>query len=125
MPPGSHGNNQEPLRLRRNQSVQIFAEYNIKQCHLMLAFDSSNLPKTGDRFSTQLAKMSIDPEVVELTADVVTIFSVNRTDLQVQGAHDNKQEEKHVAPLYLVYHGSSDVQVQLQRVSIIPFGTTR
>ena len=33
--------------------------------------------KTGGRFSTQLAKMSIDPEIVELTADAVTIFLFN------------------------------------------------
>ena len=30
--------------------------------------------KTDDRCITQLAKMSIDPEFVELTADVVRIF---------------------------------------------------
>ena len=47
---------------------------NIIQCHLMLGFDLLNLLKTGDRFSTQLAKVSIDPKVVELTADVVTNF---------------------------------------------------
>ena len=32
-----------------------------------------NLPKTGDRCFTQLAKMSIDLEFVEPTADVVRI----------------------------------------------------
>ena len=31
----------------------------------------------SDRLSTQLAKMSIEPKVVELTADVVTIFLLN------------------------------------------------
>ena len=43
--------------------------------YLMLGSDSWNLLKTGDRCSTQLAKMSIDPKFVELTADVVIIIS--------------------------------------------------
>ena len=30
----------------------------------------TNLLKTGDRCTTQLAKMSIDPKFVQLTADV-------------------------------------------------------
>ena len=34
--------------------------------------------KTGDRCSTQLAKMNIDPEFVELAADVVRIFHKTR-----------------------------------------------
>ena len=33
-----------------------------------------SLLKTGDRCTTQLAKMSINPKLVELTADVVRIM---------------------------------------------------
>ena len=47
---------------------------NALQCNLTLGFDSRLLLKTGDRRSTQLAKMSIDPEFVELTADDSTII---------------------------------------------------
>ena len=36
-----------------------------------------NLTKTGDRFSTQLAKTSIDPKFAEGTADVVTMLLLN------------------------------------------------
>ena len=46
----------------------------------MLGFDLRNLLKTGDRLSTQLAKIDgycSDLIVVELTADVVTIFLIN------------------------------------------------
>ena len=43
--------------------------------HVMLGFYLCILLKRGDRNSTQLAKMSIDPNFVELTADVVRIFS--------------------------------------------------
>ena len=50
---------------------------NIIQCHLILRFDLRNLVKTGDRFSTQLATVSIDPKFVEPTADVVTIYLLN------------------------------------------------
>ena len=53
---------------------------NIVQCHRMLGFDLRNLLKTGDRLSTQLAKIDgycSDLIVVELTADVVTIFLIN------------------------------------------------
>ena len=47
---------------------------NIIQCHLILSFDLRNLLKTGDRYSAQLAQMSVDPKFVELTADVVRII---------------------------------------------------
>ena len=45
-------------------------------CHLTFGFDLRSLPKTGDRFSPQLAKTNIHPNA-ELTADVVTTFSLN------------------------------------------------
>ena len=36
-----------------------------------------------DRFSTQLSKMSIDPKVVELTADAVTSFLSNKDTCKI------------------------------------------
>ena len=46
---------------------------NTIQCYLTSGFDLRNLLETGDRHnSAQLAKMSIDPKIVEATADVVT-----------------------------------------------------
>ena len=48
---------------------------NVIQCNLTLGVDSRNLLQTADRCSTQLEKMCIDPKFVELTADVVEIFS--------------------------------------------------
>ena len=41
----------------------------ILYAHYVLTHE--NLIKTADRCSTQLAKMSTDPKLVELTADVV------------------------------------------------------
>ena len=46
----------------------------IIQCHLTLGFALLNLLKTGGRCSTHLENMSIDPEFVELTADVVNFI---------------------------------------------------
>ena len=51
----------------------------ITQCHLMLSFDLRNLLKTGDRFSTQLANISMDPKFIEFTADVVIIIVLYRS----------------------------------------------
>ena len=44
---------------------------NVMQFNLTLDPDSQNLLKMGDRCSTQLAKMNVDPKFVEFTADVV------------------------------------------------------
>ena len=51
----------------------------IQQCHRTVRFCDTheNLLKTKDRCSTQLAKMSIDPKFVELTAVVFRIFLLN------------------------------------------------
>ena len=47
---------------------------NMIQRHLVLGFGLRRLLETSDRYSTQLAKMSIDPRFVELTGDVVRKF---------------------------------------------------
>ena len=46
----------------------------IQSHFLYLVLTHENLLKTDDRCITQLAKMSIDPEFVELTAGVVRIL---------------------------------------------------
>ena len=75
---------------------------NIIQQNLMLGFNSRRLLKTGDRRSTQLTHMSIDPKFVELTTDVVRII-LQHTKCENDGREGHKKKQEWTTRLRTAY----------------------